>query len=375
MKNPDCEDAAIEQPTIALFSELGWEMLNCSHENFGPLSLLGGETMADVVLPHRLHAAVAKLNPGISANAVEIGVLELTKTRSAMSPARVNQDVYRILKDGVKVTYKRGDVDEEAIEIVRLIDWNEPEINDFLLVSQFWISGNYGKKRADLIGFVNGIPLVFIELKASHKKLELAYEKNFSDYKDTIPQVFWYNGVVILSNGSKARIGSMTAGIEHFAEWKKIDDEKESGIISLDTMIRGVCEKRKLLDFVENFTLFDDRKGEVTKLIAKNHQLLGVNNAIAAVEDIKDNHGKLGVFWHTQGSGKSYSMVFFSQKVMRKIPGNWTFVIVTDREDLDGQIYRNFANAGAVLEDERRVRADSGESLNPMLNQQNHPYS
>ena len=130
---------------------------------------------------------------------------------------------------------------------------------------------------------MNGIPLVFIELKASHKKLELAYEKNLSDYKDTIPQVFWYNGFIILSNGSKAKIGSMTAGFEHFAEWKKIDEENEPGLISLETMIRGTCDKRKLLDLVENFILFDERKGELNKLVAKNHQFLGVNNAIAAV--------------------------------------------------------------------------------------------
>jgi type I restriction enzyme, R subunit len=174
----------------------------------------------------------------------------VTKDRSILSPARANQVVYQLLKDGVKVTYK-GASDrrpEETVETINLIDWNEPANNDFLLASQFWISGDYGKKRADLVGFVNGIPLVFIELKASHKKLELAYEKNLSDYKDTIPQVFWYNAFVILSNGSKARIGSMTAGFEHFAEWKKIDDESESGLISLDTMIRGTCEKRKLLD-------------------------------------------------------------------------------------------------------------------------------
>jgi type I restriction enzyme R subunit len=374
--NPDSEDAAIEQPTIALFAELGWETLNCYHENFSPFSLLGRETMAEVVLPNRLRAAIEKLNPGISPSAIEIAIHEVTKDRSAMSPAGANQAVYRLLKNGVQVTYKgSGDNDqEETVETVTLMDWNEPEKNDYLLVSQFWISGDYGKKRADLVGFVNGIPLVFIELKASHKNIKLAYEKNLSDYKDTIPQVFWYNGIVILSNGSDARIGSMTAGWEHFAEWKKIDDEKESGVISLDTMIRGVCEKRKLLDFVENFTLFDERKGEVTKLIAKNHQFLGVNNAIAAVDNIRENRGKLGVFWHTQGSGKSYSMVFFSQKVLRKIPGNWTFVIVTDREDLDGQIYRNFANTGALLEDEKRVRADSGESLKRMLNQEDHRY-
>jgi type I restriction enzyme R subunit len=370
--NPDSEDAAIEQPTIALFAELGWETLNCYHENFGPMSLLGRETMADVVLPHRLTAALENLNPGISPNAIDIAVQELTKDRRVMSPARANQAVYKLLKDGIKVSYKKGEDEDEAVEIIKLIDWNEPGNNDFFLASQFWISGDYGTKRADLVGFVNGIPLVFIELKASHKKLELAYEKNLSDYKDTIPQIFWYNGFIVLSNGSKARIGSMTAGFEHFAEWKKIDEEKEPGVISLDTMIRGTCDPRKLLDLIENFILLDERIS--AKLVAKNHQLLGVNNAIAAVERIKENRGKLGVFWHTQGSGKSYSMVFFSQKVLRKIHGNWTFVIVTDRDDLDTQIYGNFANTGAVLEDEKRVRADSGESLKRMLNQEDHRY-
>ena len=372
--NPDSEDAAIEQPTIALFAKLGWETINCYHETFGPLSLLGRETMADPILPTRLRAAIEHLNPGVSLNAIEIAIQEVTQDRRAMSPARANQSVYRLLKDGVKVAYKKGDDQEEAVDIVKLIDWTEPANNDFLLASQFWISGDYGKKRADLIAFVNGIPLVFIELKASHKKLELAYQKNLSDYRDTIPQVLWYNAVIILSNGSKARIGSMTAGFEHFSEWKKIADEKEPGLISLETMIRGVCEKRKLLDLIENFTIYNEAKGDLTKLVAKNHQFLGVNNAIAAVERIKNNKGKLGVFWHTQGSGKSYSMVFFSQKVLRKIPGNWTFVIVTDRDDLDGQIYRNFANTGALLEDEKRVRADSAEGLKRMLNQEDHRY-
>jgi type I restriction enzyme, R subunit len=372
--NLDSEDAAIEQPTIALFAELGWDTLNYYHENFGPLSLLGRETMAEVVLSNRLKSAVEKLNPDISPNAIKLAVQELTKDRSAMSAARANQAVYRVLKDGVKVTYRKGDEEEESVEIVKVIDWTDPESNDFFLASQFWVSGDYGKKRADLVGFVNGIPLVFIELKASHKKLELAYQKNLSDYRDTIPQVLWYNAVIILSNGSRARIGSMTAGFEHFSEWKKIDDEKESGLTSLDTMIRGVCEKRKLLDLVENFTIYNEAKGDLTKLVAKNHQFLGVNNAIAAVERIKENRGKIGVFWHTQGSGKSYSMVFFSQKVLRTIPGNWTFVIVTDREDLDGQIYRNFANTGAVLEDEKRVRADSAVSLKRMLNEEDHRY-
>src|SRR6266702_2224287 len=371
--DPDSE-GALESNAIRLFESLGWKAANCYHEICGAKSTLGRETTEQVVLELRLKATLEKLNPEVPPLALDLAIDEITKDRSVLSPVRANQEVYKLLKDGIRITYRASDDGEERTDTVNVIDWDEPRNNDFFLASQFWISGDYGRKRADLVGFVNGLPLVFIELKASHKKLELAYEMNLSDYKDTIPQAFWYNAFVILSNGSKARIGSMTAGIEHFAEWKKIDDEKESGLISLDTMIRGVCQKRKLLDFVENFTLFDERKGELTKLVAKNHQFLAVNNAIAAVEHIRDNHGKLGVFWHTQGSGKSYSMVFFSQKVLRTIPGNWTFVIVTDREDLDGQIYRNFANTGAVLEDEKRVRADSGESLKRMLNQEDHRY-
>src|SRR5258707_14803236 len=159
--NPDSEDAAIEQPTIALFSELGWKTLNCRNETFGPLSLLGRETSADVVLPVRLRAALEKLNTGIALLALESAVDELSRDRSVMSPARANQAVYKLLKDGIKVSYRRRDDEdqEEAVETVKVIDWDNPGNNDFFLASQFWISGDYGKKRADLVGFVNGIPL------------------------------------------------------------------------------------------------------------------------------------------------------------------------------------------------------------------------
>ncbi len=226
-------------------------------------------------------------------------------------------------------------------------------------------------RRADLIGFVNGLPLVFLELKASHRRLERAYHDNLSDYKDTIPQLFWYNAFIILSNGSQSRIGSLTAGWEHFFEWKKINSEHEEGVVSLETMLRGTCEPGRLLDLIENFTLFSNAGGATVKLIAKNHQYLGVNNALQAVRNIRQNQGRLGVFWHTQGSGKSYSMVFFTQKVLRKLRGNWTFLIVTDRDDLDDQIYKTFATTGAVTEPEQDVRAASGEHLKELL-QQNH---
>ena len=202
-----------------------------------------------------------------------------------------NKEVCQLLKDGVKVTYRTAD-DEEAVEVVKVIDWENPAENDFFLASQFWISGDYGKKRADLLGFVNGIPLVFIELKASHRALENAYKYNLSDYKTTVPQLFWYNAFIILSNGSKSKVGSITAGWEHFAEWKKINDEGEEGVVSLETIVRGTCDKTRLLDLVENFTIFSEAKGETAKLVAKNHQFLGVNRAFNAVQEIKAESGQ-----------------------------------------------------------------------------------
>jgi type I restriction enzyme R subunit len=370
--DPDCE-GALEANTIALFNALGWESADCYHETFGQFSTLGRETSEQVVLEVRLREAIARLNPHLSADAADVALGEITKDRSVMIPVRANQEVYQLLKDGVKATSRTSE-EEEHIDLVKVIDWENPANNDFFLASQFWISGDYGRKRADLMGFVNGIPLVFIELKASHRNLENAYNGNLSDYRDTIPQLFWYNAVIILSNGSKSKIGSMTAGWEHFAEWKKINDEGEEGVVSLETMIRGVCEKSRLIDVVENFAIFSEAKGEVAKLVAKNHQFLGVNRAIRAAQEIKENQGKLGVFWHTQGSGKSYSMVFFSQKVLRKLLGNWTFLVVTDREDLDGQIYRNFASTGAVSEPEESVRAQSAEHLKRLLNSEDHRY-
>ena len=364
------EDSLVEQPAIELFRELDWKTANCFYEKFGSNGTLGRETSSVVVLVPRLRAALVELNPDLPSEAIELAIEELTRDRSVMSPANANREVYKLLKNGVKVSF-RDNENEETTEKVRVIDWNEPSNNDFFLASQFWVTGEMYKRRADLVGFVNGLPLIFIELKASHKRMEHAYRDNLRDYKNAIPQIFWYNCFIILSNGSQSKIGSMTAEWEHFAEWKKINSEGEEGIVSLDTMIRGTCEPARLLDIIENFTLFSEASGGIVKLVAKNHQYLGVNNATEALKQIEKNRGRLGVFWHTQGSGKSYSMVFFSQKVLRKIPGNFTFVIVTDRQDLDNQIYKNFAGAGAVTEEQ--VQAEDGKHLQQLL-REDHRY-
>ncbi|HIK15822.1 MAG TPA: type I restriction endonuclease subunit R [Leptolyngbyaceae cyanobacterium M33_DOE_097] len=362
---------ALENEAIALFSTLGWDTLNAYQETLGSSGTLGRETRSEVVLIPRLRSALQHLNLGLPDEAIQLAIEELTRDRSTSLEA-TNCEIYQLLKNGVKVCFKTND-DEEQEETVKLIDWDTPNNNQFLLVSQFSVTGEIYGRRADLIGFVNGLPLVFIELKAHHQRLEQAYHKNLTDYKQTIPQLFWYNALIILSNGKNSRVGAITAEWEHFAEWKKINDEGETGIISLETIIRGICNKTHLLDLTENFTFFFTTAGRLIKILGKNHQYLGVNNAVQAVQQIGQNRGKLGVFWHTQGSGKSYSMVFFSQKILRKLPGNWTFLILTDREDLDDQIYKNFAYAGAVTEPEREVRAKNADHLKQLL-REDHRY-
>ncbi|MEG4443434.1 type I restriction endonuclease subunit R [Microcoleus sp. AT9_B5] len=369
--HPDSEEA-LELDTIALFEKLGYTTANCYNEWNSGTSNLGRETRSEVVLISQLQPALEKLNPHLPQAAINLAIDELIRDRNALTLANANREIYNLLKDRVTVTY-RNDDGEEITENVTVIDWKNPTNNDFFLASQFWITGEMYPRRPDLIGFINGIPLIFIELKASGERVELAYQNNFCDYRKEIPQLFWYNSIVILSNGSISKIASLTATWEYFSDWKKINNEGEQGIISLETLIRGTCDKTKLLDIVENFTLFSEEQGNLIKLVAKNHQYLGVNNCLEAVQNIRENQGKLGVFWHTQGSGKSFSMQFFSQKVHRKITGNWTFVIITDRDDLDNQIYKNFAKTGAVTEPEENVRANSGEHLKQLLTE-DHRY-
>lgn len=368
------EDTLIEQPAIELFASLGWDTGNLYGEWTGSHSSEGRQFQQEVVLANRLRSALQKLNPDLPAAAIDTAIDEVTKDRSKLLPVNANLEIYGLLKDGVKVEITDED-GKSSLETIRVIDWKEPLNNDFLLASQFWIKGDHHTRRTDLIGFVNGLPLLFIELKASHKTLKAAYDDNLTDYRTVIPQLFTYNGLLVLSNGSKTRVGSTFSPWEHFFSWKKINSEGETGVISLETVIRGVADRARLLDIVENFTVFEEATGGLIKKVAKNHQYLGVNKAIEQLQKIKnrpkDEAGRLGVFWHTQGSGKSLSMVFFTQKIHRKIPGNWTFLIVTDRNELDEQIYKNFAATGAVKETE--AHAESRAHLKQLLTE-DHRY-
>ncbi len=364
------EDNLIEQPAINLLADLGWETYNAYGEFEQGQSPLDRENKSEVVLTARLRPELVKLNPDLPAKAIELAIEELTRDRSRLSLVAANQEVYDLIKNGARI--KIPDLDQgERTEYIRIIDWEEPSNNDFLLCSQFWITGEMHTRRADAVGFINGLPLVLFEFKGVDQRVETAFTGNLNDYKDTIPHLFWYNAFIILSNGRESKIGTVTAGWEHFSDWKRVGSEKEEGRVSLETMLRGTCEPFRLLDLVENFTLFMSVSGGQVKLVAKNHQYLGVNNAIDALNDIKNRQGRLGVFWHTQGSGKSVSMIFFSQKVLRKVPGNWSFVIVTDRRELDDQIYKNFSSSGAVTRG--KAQAESSRHLRQLLSE-DHRY-
>ena len=378
MPHPYTEDQLIEQPAIDLFGKLDWETASALDELFGPDGTLQRETSGDVVLILRLRRALEQLNPTLPAEAISTAINQLTRDRLAMSLAAANRDVYELLKQGVQVSVPDPERGGQKTERVRVVDWENPAANDFLLVSQMTITGQLYTCRPDLIGFLNGLPLVVMEFKKPGVPARAALEENITSYKhplNGIPALFWFNGLIIASNGAESRVGSITADWDRMFEWKRVEREDEPRRVSLETMIRGTCTPTRLLDLVENFTLFSEHKTGLIKILGQNHQVLGVNNAIASMlQARKEGHGRGGVFWQTQGSGKSLAMVFFSQKVLRKIAGKWTFVVVTDRAELDDQIAKTFKATGAVSQQEGdEGHAQSGAELRELL-RGNHRY-
>ena len=383
------EDRLIEQTAIDLFfNQLGWDtILAFNNENFGDDSTLGRSHKKEVVLKKIFLAKLKQFNPDLPDVAYTLAYDKLTEASNTKSLAEINYEKHLLLKKGIEVDF----IDDKGTLIknktLKVFDFDNAENNNYLAVQQLWIEGKSNRlRRPDIIGFINGIPLLFIELKATHRNLVNAYNSNFTDYKDVIPQLFYYNAFVVLSNGLESRIGSITGQYQHFHEWKRITEEDE-GIVALDRMIIGVCEKQRILDLFENFILFDNSLGKAVKLIARNHQFIGVNKAIANIH-LKDQlyqqgkigleeKQKLGVFWHTQGSGKSYSMVFFCQKIHHKFTGSYTFLIVTDRNELDTQIYGTFSGVDAVPQvksgSKDSLKANSGKHLKELLSSE-HRY-
>jgi type I restriction enzyme, R subunit len=359
------EDGSVEQPALALLQALGWQHVNLQAEVPGPSNPTGRTSFRQTHLPMRLRAALTKLNPTLPAEALTLAEERLTEDRGAMLPVAANRTLWALLADGVPVEVRRDDGSFDAVN-VRVIDWIDPTANDFLVASQVWMEGPLHKRRPDTIGFVNGLPLMLAEWKGITKPLAEAYAANLKDYRDTIPRLFDANGFVILSNGLEAVMGASHAPYEVFAPWKRLEEGGPESV-GLETLLRATCEPARFLDLIENFVLYEDARGGLRKVVGKYHQVLGVNRAIEAVRDLKDNQGRLGVFWHTQGSGKSLSMVMFAEKVLRRLGGNFTFVIVTDRTELDDQIAGTFAATGALTKNIHDAQADSRAHLRELL--------
>lgn len=432
------------QTTFAehLERELGWDNVYAwNDETFGPNGTLGRNDTRDVVLARDLRGAIQRLNPELPPTAVEEAITKLTQHDHTRSLLAHNQAFHKFIRDGVPVSFRdaTGQIRHAQARVIdfangRGVD-GQPN-NRFLAVRELKITGlrapSYNR-RADLVCFVNGLPLVFIELKAVYKNIRAGFDGNLRDYLDenVIAHAFHHNAFLIVSNGHRARYGSITSQWEHFYEWKR-QGEKDKGSVDAEVLLNGMLAHDRLLDLVENFILFDASKpGSTRKVIARNHQVLGVNAAVESVrqqENLKKQFppekrlvvrqaaveipmkvaerlldfdmttttdfveakeqenslrfldiveqahpdlGRLGVFWHTQGSGKSYSMVFFAEKVRRHVSSKFTFLFMTDRNDLDTQIYGTFVGCG--IADDQTPRAASGNDLRKYL-KENHRF-
>ncbi len=364
----------IEQAIVQkLVKDYGYQLLNCNTEKSDDLNDRSGRTdKREVIFHERLKAAALRLNPEIPEAAIDQALSTLTAPRGAMTTISANREIDTLIRDGIPVEYENAKGKKENGR-VRVMDFNREngkDKNEYLVVTQLWISGLTGYLRPDVLLYINGLPLVFIELKNSKVNVKNAYEDNLARYKEKIPQLFRYNAFCILSNALDTRVGSYNADWEFFFVWLRPDDEKEKidreaieeQGISVERALDGLCPPERLLDYIENFILYYN---ETDKIIAQNHQFIGVNKGIKVFEQRQhqkdDDKGKLGVYWHTQGSGKSFSMIFYARKIWRKMTGNFTFVVVTDRDDLDGQIYRNFLNTETVKKHDAARPKDSKE--------------
>ena len=362
------EDLLIQKSTAELLEkELGWKSVYAfDNEVLGADGTLGRKTQSEVVLTRHLRMALKRLNSWMTDKQLTEAIERMTSYMSSQTLMQINEEKYQYLRDGVPVTRLKPNGETEQVR-ARVMDFANVDNNEFIAVRELWIKGPIHKRRADVVCFVNGLPLIFIELKNHDQDIQNAYTDNYRDYLDTIPHLFHHNAMIMLSNGMESRVGTVGAKWEFFHEWKRLT-ELDHGNIELPTMLRGICKKENLLDLLENFILFDHSGGSMVKILARNHQYLGVNQAVEMYRHREAMKGKLGVFWHTQGSGKSYSMVFLAQKIRRKFEGSPTIVVLTDRDELNKQISDTFENCGLLggLKAKQFI-AHSGDDLRQKL--------
>jgi len=382
-------ESIVEEATLSWFAELGYTVAHGPHLAPGEPAA-ERDSFGDVVLVGRLRDAIWRLNPTIPADAREEA---LRKVLRVGTPAltQTNRSFHKMLRDGVEIEYKRAD-GSIAGDHVRLIDFDNPRANDWLVVNQFTVIEGQHNRRPDIVVFVNGLPLGVLELKNAaddDATIWTAYNQ-LQTYKQQIGSLFHYNEVLIVSDGTNARIGSLTANQEWFKVWRTVEGETEAPktALELDVLVRGVFDQRRFLDLLQHFIVFeeDTDSDRLHKIIAGYHQFHAVNSAVAetvrasgmaeaesnpnslkAARGGKPGDRRAGVVWHTQGSGKSFSMLFYAARIVRHpAMQNPTLVVLTDRNDLDDQLFGQFQRCHQILR-QMPVQAASVEHLRTLL--------
>ena len=370
-------ESVVEDFAIKLFERLGYDYIHAP--DIAPDGSRPERSRYDeVVLINRLTAAVNRINPNIPELARQQAVKDITRIQSPDTLAN-NETFHRALTEGVKVSYNQNS--QERGDLVWLIDFANPDNNEFIVANQFTVIENQQNKRPDLVLFVNGLPLVVIELKNptdENATVKSAYQQ-LDTYKHTIPSLFTYNALLVISDGLEAKAGSLSADLSRFMAWKSVDGLSEaSNLVSqLEILINGLLNKTTLLDLVRHFVVFEKSRKEdpqtgiisisTVKKIAAYHQYYAVNKAVESTRLATSENGdrKAGVVWHTQGSGKSLSMVFYTGKVVLML-NNPTVLVITDRNDLDDQLFDTFAATTQLLRQEPK-QAENRQQLKELL--------
>ena len=357
----------VEQEALEILQELGYETL------YGPDISPDGSTpmrdlYSDVVIVEKLRDAINRLNPDIPTVAREEAVKKVLRTDNPDIISN-NQLFHQFLTDGVTIEYRKDG--RIVYDKVWLFDFQNPDNNEFLAINQFTIIENDHNRRPDTVLFVNGLPIVVIELKnpADEKAtLNKAYQQ-FQTYKSEIPSLFHFNEILVISDGMQARAGTLTSDYQRFMPWKTIEGEKDALVdkLEMEILIRGMLNKKVLLDLIRHFIVFDNSEAEIKKKLAAYHQYHAVNKAVEATMKAASPEGdkRAGVIWHTQGSGKSLIMAFYAGKLVLEM-NNPTLVVITDRNDLDDQLFGTFSASQNILRQEP-VQAESRENLQELL--------
>ncbi len=358
-------ESDVEENVLAILDNLGYEIIRGDNEEYLP----GGRSAlradyGEVVLVERLRGTLKRINPSITGEAREQAIKQVLRSQS-QKLIEDNESFHKMLVDGVDVAFQAAG--EERYQKVWLFDFKDPTNNDFLAVNQFTVIENNVERRPDVILFANGIPLLLLELKNladEDATIWTAYDQ-FQTYTDQLPSLFRYNEILVISDGIGARAGTITSEKERFMQWKTIDGGKpRKGLTEIEVLLRGMCEKNVLLDIVRNFLVFEKDKQTLKKLAAY-HQYWATNKALKSTKEARKGNKKAGIVWHTQGSGKSLTMIFYSGKLVRELD-NPTIVLLTDRNDLDGQLFGTFARCQDILR-QKPVQANSRKELRELL--------